>query len=56
LGFLDRFRQPPGDYAAAAANISGVSTTCGAPGNPGGGNGRALLTSRSRLRSDRLLK
>lgn len=39
LGFMDRFRQLPGDYAAAAANIAGVSTTCGAAVNPGGGNG-----------------
>jgi prepilin-type N-terminal cleavage/methylation domain-containing protein len=39
LGFVDRFRQPPGDYAAAAANITGISTACGVSGNPGGGNG-----------------
>src|SRR5687768_12123789 len=39
LGFIDRYRQPPGDYAAAAANITGMSTACGAAGNPGGGNG-----------------
>ena len=39
LGFMDRYRQPPGDYAQAAANITGLSTACGAVGNPGGGNG-----------------
>jgi prepilin-type N-terminal cleavage/methylation domain-containing protein len=43
LGFMDRFRQPPGDYAAAVANITGVSTACGAAGNPGGGNGDARV-------------
>lgn len=39
MGFMDRYRQPPGDYAAASANITGVSTACGAAGNAGGGNG-----------------
>src|SRR5436190_23947219 len=24
LGFMDRYRQPPGDFALAAANITGV--------------------------------
>lgn len=43
LGFIDRFRQPPGDYAAAAANITGVSTACGAAGNPGGGDGDSRI-------------
>ena len=43
LGFMDRYRQPPGDYAAATANITGVSTTCGVAGN-GNGNGRIDTT------------
>lgn len=44
LGFLDRYRQPPGDYAGAAANIPGVSTACGTSGN-GNGNGRVETSS-----------
>ena len=39
MGFMDRFRVPPGDYSAAAANITGLSTACGVAGNPGSGNG-----------------
>ena len=43
MGFMDRYRQPPGDFALAAANITGVSTACGAAGNPGGGNGDSRI-------------
>ncbi len=35
FGFLDRFRALPGDYTAAATNITGVAST-----NNGNGNGR----------------
>lgn len=46
FGFLDRFRQSPGDYAAATANIPGISTAaCGAAGNFGNGNGDARIDS-----------
>jgi prepilin-type N-terminal cleavage/methylation domain-containing protein len=44
LGFIDRYRQPPGDYAGATANIAGVSTTCGVAGN-GNGDGRIQTTA-----------
>jgi prepilin-type N-terminal cleavage/methylation domain-containing protein len=43
FGFLDRYRAPPGDFANAAASITGVSATCGAVGNPGGGDGNSRI-------------
>lgn len=44
FGFVDRFRQPPGDYASAAANIPGVSTACGV-GGTGNGDGNSRIDS-----------
>ena len=43
FGFQDRFRALPGDYTAAVANITGVSTiaACGTSGN---GNGDGQIT------------
>ncbi len=45
FAFLDRFRAPPGDFALASTTWTGVSTTCGAPGSPGNGNGNARIQS-----------
>src|SRR5512142_2289648 len=39
LGFVDRYRALPGDYALATTNITGVSTAACSGGN-GNGNGR----------------
>lgn len=43
FGFQDRFRALPGDFAAATSMLSGVSPNCGVAGNPGNGNGNALV-------------
>jgi hypothetical protein len=43
LGFLDRYRAPPGDFPNAGAAVPGVSGTCGAAGNPGGGDGNGRI-------------
>lgn len=44
LGFVDRYRQPPGDYSGATTNIPGVSTAaCGVAGSFGNGNGDARI-------------
>jgi hypothetical protein len=43
LGFIDRYRSPPGDYAKATTTIPGVSTACGVAGNPGNGDGDARV-------------
>lgn len=45
LGFFDRYRSPPGDYANAAATISNISTACGVAGSPGNGDGDAKIES-----------
>lgn len=46
FGFIDRYRQLPGDYAGATANIPGVSTAaCGVAGSLGNGNGNAQIES-----------
>ncbi|HYC44784.1 MAG TPA: prepilin-type N-terminal cleavage/methylation domain-containing protein [Burkholderiales bacterium] len=44
FGFLDRYRALPGDYSAAAANISNIVTTLAACGN-GNGNGNGQIQS-----------
>src|SRR5688572_12332225 len=44
LGFQDRFRSPPGDYANATATIPGVSVACGGA-SPGNGNGNSRIES-----------
>lgn len=45
LGFLDRFRALPGDYANATTTLTGVSTACGTASSPGNGNGNARIQS-----------
>lgn len=46
LGFFDRYRQFPGDYADATANIPGVSSAaCGVAGRLGNGNGNGRIES-----------
>ena len=42
LGFVDRFRAFPGDFAGATVTIPGVSLTCGG-GSPGNGNGNSQI-------------
>ncbi|HEX2830537.1 MAG TPA: prepilin-type N-terminal cleavage/methylation domain-containing protein [Burkholderiales bacterium] len=40
IGFQDRYRNPPGDYAQATANIKDVAPgPCGTPNPDGNGNG-----------------
>ena len=40
IGFIDRYRNPPGDYAQASANIKDVAAgPCGTPNADGNGNG-----------------
>ena len=43
FGFLDRYRSPPGDYANATANISGIGAACGVAGSPGNGDGDGMI-------------
>src|ERR1700749_282451 len=46
FGFLDGFRPLPGDYSAAATNITGVNTAAGACGaTPGNGDGDGQILS-----------
>lgn len=44
LGFLDRYRALPGDYAQANGNIPGLGTVC-TTGTPGNGNGDGMISS-----------
>jgi prepilin-type N-terminal cleavage/methylation domain-containing protein len=40
IGFIDRYRNPPGDYAQASANIKDIAAgPCGTPNANGNGNG-----------------
>jgi prepilin-type N-terminal cleavage/methylation domain-containing protein len=44
FGFMDRFRQPPGDYASASINIPNMgSAACGVAASPGNGDGDARV-------------
>jgi prepilin-type N-terminal cleavage/methylation domain-containing protein len=44
FGFVDRFRQPPGDYSSASANIANMtSAVCGVATSPGDGDGDARV-------------
>jgi hypothetical protein len=45
FGFLDRYRALPGDYRYATSALTGLSSVCGVPGDPGNGNGNALIQS-----------
>lgn len=45
LGFLDRFRALPGDFASATTMLAGVSGACGIAGSPGNGNGNSRIQS-----------
>src|SRR5919199_6511092 len=48
FGFLDRYRALPGDYAAAAATISNISTAACNGGN-GNGNGQVTTTNNENI-------
>jgi len=45
FGFQDRFRAPPGDYAQATINISGVATSAACGNGNGNGNGHIETTN-----------
>ncbi len=48
-GFVDRYRALPGDYAAATANIPGISANAACGNGNGDGNGRIEVTGNEHL-------
>src|SRR6188472_935406 len=48
FGFLDRYRALPGDYAAAATNISNVAATAACNNGNGNGNGQIVGAANNR--------
>src|SRR5260370_16662879 len=47
FGFQDRFRAPPGDYAQATINITGVATSAACGNGNGNGNGHTETPNNS---------
>lgn len=43
LAFIDRFRDPPGDYARASVNIRGLGAICTSSAGNGNGNGNGVI-------------
>ena len=49
FGFLDRYRAPPGDYAMASTNISGITATAVCNNGNGDGNGQIVVANNENI-------